>query len=245
MILFRKVQRMPTVIDLTCPFDMDHSVPQYPTIAADIKLGFKYTLARDGRYCGEFHLFAHAGTHVDAPRHIFAEGATLDQISLDCFYGEAICLDMPHGELGEITAADLERAGSDVQRGDIVFIHTGWGRYYVDEPRDSYYLAYRQPGLVKDAAEWLVERGVKAVGIDAFAIRHPALSPALDVEARKAGAPRPVEPVHDILLSNNVVIVEQLINLDRLAGKRAQVSFFPLSLVGFDGSPVRALAFLP
>ena len=241
----RKDFLVPEAIDLTCPFDLEYSVPQYPTLAEHIKLGFKYTVPRDGRYCGEFHLFAHAGTHVDAPRHIFANGATLDQIPLDRFYGEAVCLDLPRGELHEITADELSRAGEDVRPGDIVFIHTGWGRYYVKERKDPYYLAYRQPGLVIDAAEWLVERGVKAVGIDTFAIRHPKLSPALDLEARKAGASRPVEPVHDILLSNDIVIVEQLMNLDRIAGKRVQVSFFPLPFVGFDGSPVRAIAFLP
>ncbi len=236
---------MPEVVDLTCPFDMNHSVPQYPTIAPDIQLGFKYTIPRDGRYCGEIHLFAHAGTHVDAPLHIFEDGASLDQIPLDRFHGEAICLDIPKGALEEITADDLEQAGADVGKGDIVLIHTGWGRYYVDDPKDSYYLAYRQPGLVQDAAQWLVDRGVKAVGIDTFAIRHPELSPTMTLEDRKAGKPRPVEPVHDILLSNQVVIVEQLTNLDKIAGQRVQVSFFPLNLVGFDGSPVRAVAFLP
>jgi kynurenine formamidase len=236
---------MPRIVDLTCPFDADYSVPQYPTIAGDIQFGYKYTIPRDGRYCGEFHLFAHAGTHVDAPRHIFADGATLDQIPLDRFYGQAVCLDLPQGELGEITADLLEGAEPVVRPGDIVLIHTGWGRYFLEEPKDAYYLAHRQPGLVADAAEWLVEHGAKAVGIDAYAIRHPKLMPTLDLEARKAGAQRPVEPVHDILLRNNMVIVEQLMNLDQIAGKRVDVSLFPLPFVGFDGSPVRAVAFLP
>ena len=154
-------------------------------------------------------------------------------------------LDIPKGELEEITAADLENARPEVQPGDIVHIHTGWGRFYQGEERKhELYLARRQPGLMAPAAQWLVDKRVSAVGIDTFAIRHPKFSPVLSEEEILAGKPRPKEPVHDILLGNDILVVEQLTNLHLIAGKRVMVCFLPLPFVGLDGSPVRAVAWV-
>jgi len=236
---------MTRLIDLTCPFDPKYSVPQYPTIYQDIDISYKYTVPRDGRYCTQFTLTTHTGTHVDAPMHIYEDGKPLSDYPLERFYGEAVVLDIPKGELEEITAADLEKAKPEVQPDDIVLIHTGWGRFYEGEGRKhELYLAKRQPGLVADAAQWLVDKKVKAVGIDTFALRNPKLSPVLSEEEILAGKPRPKEPVHDILLGNDVLIVEQLTNLHLIAGRRVMVCFLPLPFVGLDGSPVRAMAWV-
>jgi kynurenine formamidase len=59
-----------------------------------------------------------------------------------------------------------------------------------------------------------------------------------------AGKSRPIEPVHDVLLGNDVLIVEQLTNLHLIAGRRVRVCFLPLPFVGLDGSPVRAMAWV-
>jgi len=239
---------MTRLIDLTCPFDPKYSVPQYPTIYQDIDISYKYTVHRDGRYCTQFTLTTHTGTHVDAPMHIYEDGKPLSNYPLERFYGEAVVLDIPKGELEEITAADLEKAKPEVQPDDIVLIHTGWGRFYEGEERKhELYLARRQPGLVVDAAQWLVDKKVKAVGIDAFTIRHPYPEQSdypLTEEDILAGKSRPIEPVHDILLGNDVLIVEQLTNLHLIAGKRVTVCFLPLPFVGLDGSPVRAMAWV-
>jgi kynurenine formamidase len=178
--------------------------------------------------------------------HIYEGGKPLSDFPLERFYGEAVVLDVPKDELEEITAADLENATPDVRAGEIVLIHTGWGRFYFGEERKhELYLAKRQPGLVVDAAQWLVDKGVQAVGIDTFAVRHPFPVNSdypLTEEGILAGKSRPKEPVHDILLGNEVLIIEQLTNLHLIVGKRVTVMFLPLPFVGLDGSPVRAVA---
>lgn len=230
------------IVDLSCPLDPTYRTAQYPTIGNRISYHPLYTMPRDGRRCTEFTLTTHTNTHVDAPRHVFADGIALDELPLESFYGDAVVLDVQKGELGEITAEDLDAAGQDVREGDIVFFCTGWGKYFWDEPRHADYLAVKHPGLVESAALWLVERKVKAVGIDCFAIRHPNLSPALTVADKQANKPKPVEPVHYHLLKNKIVILEQLMNLESIVGKRVTAAFFPLPFTGIDGSPVRAVA---
>ena len=78
-------------------------------------------------------------------------------------------MSIPKGKWGVITPKDLEQAEPKIQKNDIVMINTGSHRNYGDNPD---YFAY-SPGLYKEAAEWLVERGVKLVGIDVQALDHP------------------------------------------------------------------------
>lgn len=227
------------IVDLTCPLGSTRRTPLHPAVR-DIELSRKYTLEDDGYNITQVKIFTHSGTHVDVPYHMIENGKKLDQMPLEQFFGEAIVLGIPRGELGKIAAEDLEealeRSGLDVCRGDMLLIDTGWGEYYVENPRDSGYLAEKHPGLMIDAAEWLVEKKIKLVGIDVFTIRHPSLAP-------KITGIRP-EQVHRILLSNDILIVEQLTNLQKIAGKKVKAAFVPLALENVDGSPVRALAFL-
>ncbi len=230
------------IIDLTCPLDDTHQSAQYPTIASRVQFFPLYTMPRDGRRVTEFTLTTHTNTHVDAPSHVFKDGKTLSELPLEKFYGSTIVLDTPKGPLGEITAEDLDEKGGEIREGDIVLFCTGWGRYLHAERAQPAYLAANHPGLVESAALWLVERKVKAVGIDCFAVRHPKLSPALSPQDLLANKPKPIEPVHKHLLGNDIVIVEQLMNLESIKGQRVTAAFFPLPFLGVDGSPVRAVA---
>lgn len=230
------------IIDLSCPLDVTYRGAQYPTIGNRIRYNPLYTMPRDGRRCTEFTLTTHTNTHVDAPKHVFDEAKAIDELPLESFYGDAIVVDVPRGELGEITGDDLEEAGKEVREDDIVLLHTGWGKYFWSEPRQADYLAVKHPGLVESGALWLRDRKVKAVGIDCFAVRHPSLSPSLSLADKQADKPKPREPVHYHLLGAEIVLLEQLMNLDQIAGMRVTAAFFPLPFVGFDGSPVRAVA---
>lgn len=225
------------IIDLTCP--LNNHMPLHP-IVKDIEIIRKYTLENDGYNITQIKIFTHSGTHIDAPFHMIKNGKKLDEIPLENFFGEAAVLNVPKGELGEITSKELEEALEKsklkVYPGEIVLINTGWGKYYVEEIKDSIYLAEKHPGLLMDAVEWLIEKKIKLIGIDVFSIRHPKLSP-------KVTGIKP-ERIHTALLSNNILIVEQLINLDKIINRKVKVCFIPLPLKNTDGSPIRALAFL-
>jgi kynurenine formamidase len=169
-------------------------------------------------------------THVDSFSHLDpTPGAeTIDQMSLDLFYGPAVCLDVtgfqPHTD---ITAEDLDRIESEspveVQRGDIVLFHTAtWNRYVGDK---RYLTDF--PGLGESAAEWIVQRGVKTFGVD---------SPTPDNPVSKT------YPVHMMCRREHITHYENLANLDQVVNTRFTFVGFPLKVRGAHGGPTRAVA---
>ena len=104
------------------------------------------------------------------------------------------------------------------QEGDFVFFDTGMSKHYHES---EYYDNY--PEMSVEIADYLMGRKVKAVGIDMCSPDHAPF------------------PFHKILLGNNILIIENLTNLEALAGKKFTVFAFPLRLA-LDGSPVRVVA---
>lgn len=169
----------------------------------------------EGASCNlsEIHLCTHTGTHCDAPWHFIDSGKTLDQVDLSVFMGEALVVDLSAVDV--IHAADLPEA----RLPERVLFKTRNSDRLVDAPFDPAFTA-----LVEDAAERLVEDGVRLVGIDALSIAIKG----------KSG------PVHRTLLGAGVIVVEGL----RLAGVAPGPHEFialPLPLAGADGAPCRAL----
>jgi kynurenine formamidase len=170
----------------------------------------------------------HAGTHVDAPLHFVPDGLAAHQIDLDRVHGPAVCLEVDRGGGERITAADLEAGGSSVERGDIVFVRTGWDIWF-REDHDRY---HDHPYLSLDAAEWLVEREVKLVALDVATPDQPE-------RGRPAGFNW---PVHRRLLGAGVLVAEHLAHLDRVAGRRFEAFALPVPIVDSDGAPARIVA---
>lgn len=170
----------------------------------------------------------HAGTHVDAPCHFIPGGLSADQIDLSAVSGPAVCWQVERAGAEEITAGDLEAGRPRAERGDIVFIRTGWDVYF-DADHDRY---HHHPYLSLDAARWMVERGVKLVALD---VATPDMPEAV----------RPVGfdwPVHHLLLGAGVLIAEHLNRLDQVAGRRFRAYALPIPIVGSDGAPARIVA---
>ncbi|SDX84513.1 Kynurenine formamidase [Geodermatophilus africanus] len=169
-------------------------------------------------------------THVDSFSHLDpTPGAeTIDQMSLDLFYGPAVCLDVTGFQPNtDITAEDLDRIEAEspvqVQRGDIVLFHTAtWNRYVGDK---RYLTDF--PGLGESAAEWIVQRGVKTFGVD---------SPTPDNPASRT------YPVHMMCRREHITHYENLANLDQVVDRRFTFVGFPLKVRGAHGGPTRAVA---
>src|SRR3989441_13251682 len=109
----------------------------------------------------------HTGAHIDSPLHVFKDGLTTAEISLDQVMGEAIVVDLSFvGPNHAITIDDLRRGGADdVRRGDIVLLRTDWtDRMYGRWP--DYFV--ESPWFPPESAEWLVARGAKTIGFDFF-----------------------------------------------------------------------------
>lgn len=174
----------------------------------------------------ELSLPCHAGTHVDAPVHIIPNGKSIEEIPLDSFVGPGSVIAVKKRGGEEVTAADMEKSGVSVQRADILMLYTGW-----DEKFDSpdYNL---HPYLSVDAAEWIVQKGVKLFGIDCITVDLPT-------PLRQQGFDF---PVHRVLLGNGVLIAENVTNLSKIVGKKTRILAFPLRVKGSDAGHARIVA---
>jgi kynurenine formamidase len=169
----------------------------------------------------------HLGTHVDAPAHLIEGGKTVDQLPLEAFYGSAVVLDIPKGDNGGVSAADLEAASPRVGKGDIVVICCGWGN---KEAAHNY--ASHHPYITEDGAEWLVAKGVHMVGMDVQSVDLPH-------SLRKPGF---AYTSLRILLKNGVPAIHNMTNLEAIAGRRVNLLALPINFKGADGSPCRVVA---
>jgi kynurenine formamidase len=173
----------------------------------------------------------HAGTHVDAPIHFNSDpdAQSIDQVPLEKFYTEAICLDLSHVPLKhEITVAEMqaavEKSGQRIYAGDTVFIHMGVNDRLFGTPG---YL-HDFPGLHVDAVHWLADQNIIAFGVE-------AISPAPEGE--------PNFKAHLACAERGITHMECLWNLDKLIGVgRFRFIGFPLKIKGGTASPIRAVA---
>lgn len=183
----------------------------------------------DGIQVGFFQSGIHAGTHLDAPRHILAGEKTIDQLDLGHFLGEGYCMDVSQVKANEpVTAEMLEPYANKIKTGMIVFLYSGWSdkMWGTDEYWDD------SPYLGEDAARWLVDHKVKIAGYDFFQ----------DVGA-KGFVTRPEKfVVHKILLRSECLNIEHLINLGKVVDTEFYVIALPLKLIGAEGSPTRVVA---
>jgi arylformamidase len=162
-------------------------------------------------------LGAHSGTHVDAPVHFIEGGAGAERAPLDALMGPAWVVDA--GSAGRtITASDLERFAIPEGEARLLF-RTPAVRLW-DEP--DFDPAFVAPDA--SAAEWLVARGVRLVGIDYLSV---------------APFDAPI-PTHRILLGAGVVVVEGL-DLREVEPGPYDLLCLPLRIDGSDGAPARAL----
>jgi kynurenine formamidase len=171
-------------------------------------------------------------THVDSFSHLdpAPDAETIEKMSLDLFYGPAVCLDVTGFEpRTDITAEDLDAAVAaspvDVRQGDIVLFHLGiWNQFAGDKRYLSDF-----PGFGESASEWIVQKGIKTFGVD---------SPTPDNPSSK------IYPCHMMCRREHITHYENLANLDKVVNKRFTFAGFPLKLRSAHGGPTRAVALL-
>lgn len=241
------------LVDLSHPFG--HNTPLWPYFE-DVEIKRMHYHAKSGVLSQKITTVMHCSTHADSPAHVIEGTEFTDEIPLDKYYGTGVVVDIPKGKWEVITPEDLEKARPKIEKNDIVIVHTGWYKKYADSRE---YFAY-SPGLYKEAGEWFVEKGVKAVGVDQQALDHPlgtAIAPhgpgplLPDVcEEYKKETGRDVledfpywEPCHRILLGNGIMGWENVGgDLDQVVGMRVTIAGFPIRWVKGDGSIVRLVA---
>jgi len=171
----------------------------------------------------EVKLGSHVGTHVEFPYHHLKDGKSAADYPLERLMGDAVLLDFSHKQAGEeITKQEVIDLGVEIRPGDIVLVRTDMHKWW-KTPQ-----AHERPVLSIEAAQYLVQDvGIHCIGTDAT---------GLEVRGRDD------QPVHEILFTNDVAMVESLTNLDKLRSTHFQIIKLPLMVEGLDACPVRVVA---
>jgi kynurenine formamidase len=176
-----------------------------------------------------FTLNTHIGTHIDAPRHFYADGASVTDLPLDrIVMREAVVVDVSHKQAGEgVTGADLERSGVKPGPGQIAVIKTLWTDRAFGKPEFWAKTIHLEPSV----GEWVEQQGVCAVAMDCFP-EKPFWLMTLTPAERGAN--------HKRWLKAGIPMIQMLTALDRI-GPKFTLTALPLTLQGMDGAPARVI----
>lgn len=189
------------------------------------------TLEKDGCRVMKLNIGTHTGTHMDAPAHFIKDGDTIDNIDLKNCMGKAVVVHLPNLKpCYEIVPEDFNKFEEDIKNSSIVLFNTGW--IYKANTEEF----YKHPYISKSAAKYLKNLGIKAVGVDMLNVDKTCIEGEQYTESSIAS--------HNVFLGNNILIVENLTNLEKLSTTGSTVMFLPLKIKDGDGSPVRAVAFV-
>ena len=210
------------VIDLT--LTISENIPTFPGSPQPNFINWE-NIEKDGYNLELLFLSTHTGTHIDAPYHFVKKGQKIDQIVTKRLVTEAILIKIRKGSDQAITKADIqqfEKKHGKVSDGSTVIFQTGWQK---NLNKKSYFM--KNPGLAVSASKYLASKKINLVGID---------SPSIDLGKDEKFS------VHHILAKNNILIVENLVNLEKIHSDEFHLIVAPLKLKNATGSPVRALA---
>ncbi|MDA1316720.1 MAG: cyclase family protein [bacterium] len=200
------------LIDLTHTFDK--TMPVFPG-DPDSKLEHTALLEKDGYNDSLLTTLMHVGTHMDAPLHMIKDGKTMDQMPVESFFGKGVLIDA-RGQ-SKIEATLLKDV--QISEGSIVLLYTGYGEKY----RTKDYFE-NNPQVTEEFAQEMVKRKVKIVGMDIL------------------GPDEPPFPTHKILLGKEILIIENLVNLNKLLHIPSfEIIVLPMNLQA-DAAPVRVVA---
>lgn len=207
------------VIDLSHPIVPGMSV--YPGTEPP-RIELATSVAKEGFEERLLTMYSHTGTHMDAPCHIVPGAQTLSDIAPERFIGHAHLIDL----------RGIPRAGAEhisphleaLRNSAFAILRTGWEQYWGSP---EYFEDF--PVLTPDAAALLTDTGLSGVGVDAISVD------AVEDETY---------PVHKTLFGAGMLVVENLRNLEKLAGYNFTFCAMPLPIGNGDGSPVRAVGLL-
>jgi arylformamidase len=204
---------------------IEHGMITYPGLPGPVICDYLSREASRSHYAagvefqiGKIEMVANTGTYLDSPFHRYRNAKDLSQLPLDRLANlDAVVVRIKPGNSRAIAPAAFKGV---VVEDKAVLVQTGWDSHW----RTDRYLS-GHPFLTAAAAELLLERGAKLVGIDSLNIDD---------------TDDPARPVHSMLLGAEVPIVEHLCNLSSLPEAGFRFSAVPAKVAGFGSWPVRA-----
>jgi kynurenine formamidase len=191
-------------------------------------------------------LISHAGTHVDAPWHYAptSEGKrsrTIEELPLEWFFSDGVVLDMRHLPNGStLTIEDIEASLKKIRYSikplDIVLIQTGADKYW---GKADYF--DRGCGLERSSTLWLLDRGVKVIGTDAWGLDRPFW--AIRDEFQLTHHKEILWQAHYAGIDKEYCQIEKLANLDKLPRPIGfKVACFPVKIKAASAGWCRSVA---
>lgn len=204
-------------------FDLTHPMhPEMPVYPGKQQPSFASNANIEQHGYSELHFSVdgHTGTHIDAPAHMIPGGKTLDQFPVDKFVGRAVILKIPTGT-DTITASFLLANKEITKHCEYILFYSGWTANWGSQAYINHF-----PVLEIAAATLLTKMNLKGIGLDMISV-DPVVTDSY--------------PIHQILLSNELVIVENLNLTANLINQQGDFYCLPLAVEKADGSPVRAI----
>jgi kynurenine formamidase len=211
------------------------------------------------------------GTHLDGPAHFYSRGKFIGELPLDWLIGPACVVDLTKFGLGDYDIYYPEHfekweveTGITIEKGDILIVNTGYHKYYpenwvdrseVDE--EKYFL--RHPGPTREFAEFVLDRGVRWMAVDAGSMDYPfntlirkARPDEAEMAEEKLGRsidelwPRSdYQVMHKYLFPHDVIHIENLGGeIDKVLDQKITFGCFPWRFQGGESAFCRAVAFL-
>jgi len=200
------------------PLVTEHPVDQRETVAVP-----------DGNYflMSEIWMNTHAGTHIEIPYHCLKGKEDFAGYPLENLFGPTVLLRLRNHQPGAcLSLVEVEKAAETaggIKENDIVFIETGYDRYFFTDAKT--YLQAPYPS--EEAAKWIADHGIKIFGMDVGMIERPR---------------NPYHTNHLLFMESGASLIENLAHLDRLQTLRFTTFCFPLAIRGADSMPIRVVA---
>jgi kynurenine formamidase len=190
----------------------------------------------------------HTGTHIDAPFHFGSrsegkKAMTIDEIPIEWCFNDGVLLDLSEKKPADfILPEDIEKAlikiNYTLKDNDIVLIKTGASKYW---GKKEYLFKY--PGMSKEATKFIVDKGVKIIGIDCYGFDRPFSSMIKDF--RKTGDNSYLWPAHFYGREKSYCHIERLTNLDKLSKPYGfKIACFPIKIANAGAAWTRVVAIL-
>lgn len=206
------------IYDVTIP--INHSIPVWPGDPQPSIQRISKMEDGDESNISKISMSVHIGTHVDAPFHFLGgKTATVEKLPLNQLIGRAYVLHLPD-EVDQITAPVLEAAEIPPRTRRLLFKTRNsqiWKNHHGNFVEDFV-------AITQDGAEYLVDKGIKLVGVDYLSVAPFTAS----------------TETHQILLRAGMVIIEGL-DLSEVSQGRYSLYCLPLRIEGADGAPARAI----
>jgi len=211
-----------STLDLT--LTISKNLPMFPGSPKPQFISWS-TINKDGYNLELLFLSSHSGTHMDAPYHFIKNGKKIHEIPVSRLTSNAILIKLRKKANQAISKNDItkfEKKYGIIQKNATIVFVTGWQKNL-----QSKHYFEKNPGLSVSAAKYLVSKKINLVGID---------SPSIDLGNNTKFS------VHQILSKNDILIVENLTNLEKIPKNHFKLVVLPLKLKDATGSPVRAIA---